>query len=598
MEPLEVFAVDENMNRATGSIPYDSLIWSRKYYECGEFSMVIPSTVYDPSWRLIVCDERPETGIIQKVVYTDDHTYGNSDTVEVSGFFLESIMNRRTFLDETPEEVTRRYYVSPPDPPKKSTFKTPTVYTDADGRYWYSTPSGSTYGVYDGTPSDSDARIPGSSVHTDETGQAYIQTGSGRVDVEQESVTMERNSYYFTSGSNTTINQTVYSQSESGLINYGTVQHDIAFDDGFGTTYYHNANGLVAATGVTKQQSDQYVVQKSIWDRTTDNGWVTYTETVAGPWQTTSVEDMTTEMDNVLRVWQWARMYFQNQMLFVEPDFTGETKIVDPSFELLGDLLYSELQTVEASFRVEYDFQNNQFTFRVWKGIDRTQAQSVNPWAVFSDTWGSLYGYTGTWDDSNYRNKCYILYEYEQPSSFDSSGRPSVRARYDVTENGQRGEQTGWYVPYTTKRGYLTVRLDDDYDDRETYLDLRGDAPACDSDWERDEYDIDDYPSAPALPAMESQYANYPASLEEQGKALLNNDYGIVTSLDTGDLRTDRYLTDYDLGDKVDMMVDTLGMVQEARIIGVEEAYEAGKATISIEIGTPQLDIIKKARLK
>ena len=165
VKPLEVFAIDGQMNRATGSIPYTSLTWHRRYHECGEFSMTVPASIYDPSWYFIETDERPETGIVQKVQYTDDPTYGNDDTVTISGFFLESIMNRRTFLDETPEEVTYRYYVSPPSPPKKSLVK-PDVYKDADGRYWYSTPSGSTYGVYEGTPSDSPNRIPGGGVQT------------------------------------------------------------------------------------------------------------------------------------------------------------------------------------------------------------------------------------------------------------------------------------------------------------------------------------------------------------------------------------------------------------------------------------------------
>lgn len=593
MKPLEVFAIDGQMNRATGSIPYTSLTWHRRYHECGEFSMTVPASMYDPSWYFIETDERPETGIIQKVQYTDDPTYGNDDTVTISGFFLESIMNRRTFLDETPEEITYRYYVSPPKPPKQ-TVANRDVYQDASGNYWYSTPSGTTYGVADGTPTDSANRRPGSGVQTDESGQAYIETGSGRVDVEKVSVSSEPNSYYFNSGSTTSINQTVYSSTGEGLVSYGTVQHDIAFDDGFGTTYYHNANGLVAATGVTKQQSDQYVVQKSIWDRTTDEGWVTKTVTVAGPWQTTDVEEVLTPMDNVKRVYQWAREYYQNQMLFEEPTITGEEKTLDPSFMLLGDLLYQELQTVGASFRVEYDFINNCFFFSIWRGIDRTQSQSQNPWAVFSDAWGSLYGYDAQRDDSNYRNKCYVLYDYDEPSGFDSSGAPALSPVYEETENGQQGDIIGWRVPYTRQRGFKTVRLEDDLDDRETYLDLRNDPPACDSEWER-EYTGADKPSLPG--GMEAQYKAFHASLESQGRTLLQTDYPIVTSLDTGDLRMDRYLKDYDLGDLVDMAVERLGIVKEARITGVQEVYESGSSTITLEIGDEKLDVIKKARL-
>lgn len=590
VKPLEVFAIDGQMNRATGSIPYTSLTWHRKYHECGEFSMTVPASIYDPSWYFIETDERPETGIVQKVQYTDDPTYGNDDTVTISGFFLESIMNRRTFLDETPEEVTYRYYVSPPRPPKKSLVK-PDVYKDADGRYWYSTPSGSTYGVYEGTPSDSPNRIPGGGIQTDESGQAYIDTGSGRVDVEKQTVTTVLNAYYYNEGSTTSLNQALTYANGTTQV----TQHDLAFDDGFGHSYYLNGNGvLTVANGVTKKKSDNYTVKKRQWASTTDNGWVTVTKTVKGPWQTTDTFDPITPMDNIKRCVQWAQMYYQNEMLFEEPDITGEEKAVDPSFMLLGDLLYQELQTVGASFRVEYDFINAQFIFSVWRGVDRTQSQSTNPWAVFSDTWGSLYGYDAQRDDSNYRNKCYVLYDYDLPNGFDSSGAPALYPVYEETENGQQGDIIGWRVPYTRQRGFKTVRLEDDLDDRETYLDLRNDPPACDSEWER-EYTGADKPSLPG--GMEAQYKAFPASLESQGRTLLQTDYPIVTSLDTGDLRMDRYLKDYDLGDLVDMAVERLGIVKEARITGVQEVYESGSSTITLEIGDEKLDVIKKARL-
>ena len=841
--------------------------------------MTVPASIYDPAWRYIETDERPETGIIQKVQYTDDPTYGNDDTVTISGFFLESIMNRRTFLDETPEEVTRRYYVHPPEPPQTEA-SIRDVYKDATGKYWYVTPSGKTYGVTEGTPTDSDARTPGSEVKTDESGQAYIETGSGRVDVSKEVVYKSLNSYYYNDGSTTQVHQVYYSMDDEGVIQ-GTsdVTHDIAFDDGFGITYFNSGGRLYAATGVTKKEGEQFIVQKSEWRRGTDMGWVEYTETVAGPWQITDVADVTTEQDNVQRVWDWARTMFQNQMLFVVPTITGESKIIDPSFKLLGDMMYEELKTVGASFRVEYDFQNNQFTFRVWRGLDRTQGtnspeeasakalaapvmraaaqrnaglpagyteveyieasgtqfidtgfvanqdtkiivsynataegfvfggevgwgngsfdvhtrgvaygnESVNPvnvfntdivttldknvfsntagqshtfgagktfstqytvclfttnrsgnnqefmsgrihyckvydngtlardfvpckrdndgsiglydlvgghfygnagtgtfiagsvvpiddelaympgddratgvtpptegiegqqvtvaqcgfrlengtflgwstlpegggtvyqpgdkytltagddvlyawwkvespiagdkapWAVFSDTWGTLYGYEAQRDDSNYRNTCHVLYEYDKPKGFDENGAPALRKGFGYFEYTDDGPVfnpvfTGWYIPYERNRGFLSVRLEDDYDDRETYLDLRDDKPECDQDWPRAVYAVDEYPedSPPELPSgMKEKYDAFEASLLAQGRSKLETDYPIVTSLDTGDLRTDRYMLDYDLGDLVDMAVNRLGIVEEARITGASRRfYESGSSTV------------------
>lgn len=589
MPPLEVYAADSSLNRLTGSIPYTSLTWHRRYYSCGEFSMTVPASIYSPDWFMIDTDMRPETGIVQKVEYTDDPTYGNDDTVTVSGFFLESIMNRRTFLDETPEEVTYRYYVDPPAPPRKE-LTDAELYVDSTGKYWYPTPSGQSYGVIDGS-SDPLSRTPGGTIEISEDGSATVVSGGQTIELTKVNAIEQINSYCYTDGSTTELNR---------VQNFGTsteeTTHQIAFDDGFGHVYYHDSeqNVMKYATGVTSKEQDNYVIQKRKWEATTDNGWVTVTETVKGPWQVTSVEDMTTAQDNIARCVGWAQMYFQNEMLFVEPDITGESKITDPSFTLLGDLLYQELQTVGASFRVEFDFINAQFVFSVWKGTDRTQAQTQNPWAVFSDTWGSLYGYDAQTDSSNYRNKCYVLYEYDEPTGWQSNGAPDYVPVYEESSDGTQGSQSGWKVPYTTKRGFITVRLDDDLDDRETYLDLRNDPPACDSEWER-EFSGTETPDLPA--GIQTQYENFPASLQSQGMTLLQNEYAVIKSLDTGDLRMNRYLKDYDLGDKVDQMVSKIGLVETARITGVEETYESGTSDIKLEIGEQSLDVIKKARL-
>lgn len=217
-----------------------------------------------------------------------------------------------------------------------------------------------------------------------------------------------------------------------------------------------------------------------------------------------------------------------------------------------------------------------------------------NPWAVFSDTWGSLYGFTASRDESNYRNTCYVLFDYDCPTSWTSDGRPALNAVYEWNDSGVSRTLIGYQVPYTTKRGFLTVKIDDGLDARETYLDLRNSPPAGDDEWSRQMYDVD---SVPTLPALKDTYDAYEQGLESQGMAKLTNDYPVITSLDTGDLDLSRYLADYDLGDLVDMSVSTVGLEQAARIIGVQEVYEAGKSTVTLEIGEKQLTILQKARL-
>ena len=119
--PLEVFILDADFKRLTGSIPYDSLIWHRRYYGVGEFQMQVRSSLYSTDWAYVYCEDRPETGIIQKVEY-DDTTEGprnGEDTVIISGFFLEEVLNRLVFLFSTlvPTEhnvVLRWLAVRPP----------------------------------------------------------------------------------------------------------------------------------------------------------------------------------------------------------------------------------------------------------------------------------------------------------------------------------------------------------------------------------------------------------------------------------------------------------------------------------------------------
>lgn len=60
--------------------------WNRKYYECGDFSIQISSRDYLNDMTYIYFDDRPETGIIQKVEYSETV---NGRFIQLSGFFLE-----------------------------------------------------------------------------------------------------------------------------------------------------------------------------------------------------------------------------------------------------------------------------------------------------------------------------------------------------------------------------------------------------------------------------------------------------------------------------------------------------------------------------
>lgn len=443
MHPIEVFALDAGMNRVTGTIPYTSLIWKRRYYEVGQFSMDIPRDAYSDEWAYLYTADRSETGIIQQVSFSDStESITGKETVTLSGFFLESLLNRKTFLLE-----------------------------DAERSEWNKTP----------------------------------------------------------------------------------------------------------------------------------------------------LSDLSTPHDNVVWCAKWVEIMMSEYMTVQPLTITGQKKVLEPSMKRLGDFVYSELQTVGASFRVFYDFESDTMTCEFWRGLDRTQSQNVNNFAVFSDTWGTMADYKALTDDSNYRNKCYVLYEYDVPSRWRANGAPYAEPLYDWEEitvekevfalsdtlkqnpigvvEVQEMVQTlvGYNVPYRTMRGYRVYRIDDGLPDMETVLDKRSDTPSFDDEWTHGEIRVDEELKAPA--GLKAKYDALPNTYGDAGKAFIEENYPIVTNLDTGTLSQDDYMTVWDLGDKVDCIIDTLGIEREARIIGVDESYSAGKSVIRPMIGDEVKSNSQRARL-
>lgn len=597
LRPLEVFAIDEDMNRASGTIPYTSLTWSRRYHECGQFSMVVPANVYDPSWAYVYADARPETGIVQKVEYSDTaHTPDGIDTVTVSGFFLECFLNRLTFLVEQPEEKTIEIQIPEPQTPGIMRKNMPTVYRDPDtGKYMYQNAEGDLI-TEDGVQVD--GRADYEEVSTTFTGMTEVGATWGALPTD-----MMASNYNF--------------KTEDGKITlvswYGSERtYDIVMEDDRGNVYYKTAgypgeNGYpicIANACATRGALSSYYSQKRAWDA---SGGVRYeTITVKGPWQRTDTMEPITESDSVDQLFKWLQTFFGSTFKYQEPTFEGVVKTLDPSLQRMGDFAYSVLQEVGASLRVVYGFENDTLVLEAYKGKDRTQEQTELPWTVFSDTWGTIYDYTASRDTSNYCNTCYVLYSYDQPTEWNDDGTPALRGRYEngtvtpgVIGGGDPGDLTGYYVPYETKRGYATVSVkeSDNEPTIECYLDLResGGAPACDSEWSRDDYSVSD--GEPQLPACKEQYDEWPAALEAKGKAYLEQNYGVVTNLDTGTVVTSGYMADWDLGDVVEFGVSTVGLMSQARIIGVDEVYESGRADIRIEVGDQLVTEMQKAKL-
>ena len=372
-EPLEVFAIDDNMNRATGSIPYRSLRWVRRYCEPGEFEMVVPANIYSPSWAYIYADKRPEMGIVQKVEYQDDaQAYGGIDSVTLSGYFFEAVLNHIVFLVESPEE--QKVYVPKPRRPwfqhSKQDAK---VYTDGVGGYYYENAQGTITNAETGT----------SGLTTDGLTEVDYLAAYGAMQTNPD-IGLTTKDYFYTAD-HQSITVVPYLGDKHGQ---PTKTYDIVFEDDKGNVFYRNEyNRLTQAVGVVESYGDVYQCQKRRWDALDgDEYGKYYTVTVKGPWQRTEAEEPITEGDSIAIVFAWAQRMMGNWLLYEEPEIEGIQKQVDPSFQYLGDLLYSTLYEVGASLRLEYLFEKNIFILSVYRGFDRTQIEDAEPVAALPTT--------------------------------------------------------------------------------------------------------------------------------------------------------------------------------------------------------------------
>lgn len=91
----------------------------------------------------------------------------------------------------------------------------------------------------------------------------------------------------------------------------------------------------------------------------------------------------------------------------------GSSITVMATGDRLGDKLYEVEKTQELSHRLAYDYQANTLSFVVWQGKDRTDAQEVNSWAIFSDSFYNVKNAVYDRDESECKNFAYVAGEGE-----------------------------------------------------------------------------------------------------------------------------------------------------------------------------------------
>lgn len=90
MASFNVIALDVDFN-VVALLRYTNIQWSRKYHECGTFSVQIPLEQYDSSFEYIYTKDRPEVGRITQINYIDNSSY---KYMQLSGYFMENELNR------------------------------------------------------------------------------------------------------------------------------------------------------------------------------------------------------------------------------------------------------------------------------------------------------------------------------------------------------------------------------------------------------------------------------------------------------------------------------------------------------------------------
>lgn len=208
---------------------------------------------------------------------------------------------------------------------------------------------------------------------------------------------------------------------------------------------------------------------------------------------------------------------------------TGESVQKQETGSTLEDVAYSTLQVEEKSFKCVYDFENDVVNFEIYQGIDRTQSQTKNNFVTFSKGFRNLKNVRVKDDSSNYKN-------------------------YFVVGGSGEGADRIYVVVDLSNGGYK----------RQLFIDCKNEK------YDPDKQSLDEYKAGLAQKAIEKA-KNY---------VDIHN-----VEFDADANAGAKYLEDYDLGDKCDIIIEVIRNSYEARIIEVLETWNSGKHTVTLTFG-------------
>lgn len=220
-----------------------------------------------------------------------------------------------------------------------------------------------------------------------------------------------------------------------------------------------------------------------------------------------------------------------------DPDkLLGDRTQCDFIGEPLGNKCYSILETRELSYKVFTDYNFRKLYMEVWQGLDRTQSQSKNAWAVFATTWGNIENERVNLDDSAYANVCRV-----------SAADETLQFDVDLSNGGERYE---------------------------IFLDKN-------SETKPDDITLEEFRAA-----LEQE------ALEKLADAVK------VIDIDVDNFGAVGYRHDFDLGDKVTVNLEDIGLSLETRIVEVNEVFKDSGHTVQLGFGTKRISNIRRATQK
>lgn len=225
----------------------------------------------------------------------------------------------------------------------------------------------------------------------------------------------------------------------------------------------------------------------------------------------------------------------------------GTSVTVMTTGDSVGDKLFDVEKTQEMSHKLVYDYLENTLSFEVWQGKDRTDAQTVNSWAIFSDSFYNVKNAQYNRDASSHKNFAYV------------AGEGEGSARVTVT---------------------VDLRTDADEERRELYIDARDlQSTYTDSAGNEHTYSAAEYRSMLTQRGLE-KLVEYPV-LEK-----VNSDVDPNANLIYG--------TDFDLGDLCTYRYTDVSIECTKRITEIQEVYEGSSQTLSVVFGNDSETSITK----